>query len=53
MIRGHLEWERAYDAAKAKASGDTPDREAAIEDLKRLQLTRGEAIAILDGKRRA
>lgn len=51
MIRGHLEWEKAYDAAVAKGRGETPDREAAIRELKGLRLTEGEAIAAIDRKR--
>ena len=51
MIQGHLEWEKAYDAAKAKMSGDTPDREAALKELKALGLTAGEAIAAVDRKK--
>lgn len=51
MIRGHLEWERLYDAAKAKVSGENPDREAAIREMKALGLTEGEAIAAIDRKR--
>lgn len=52
MIRGHIEWEKAYDAAKAKATGENPDREAAIRELKALGLTEGDAIAVLDRKKR-
>ena len=52
-IVGDLEWIRRYDAAKAKAGGETPDREAAIAELKALGLTHGEAIYALDRKKRA
>lgn len=48
MILGHLEWEKAYDAAVAKGRGENPDRETAIRELKALRLTQGEAIAAID-----
>ena len=52
MIHGHLEWEKAYDAAVAKGRGENADRETAIKELKALKLTAGEAIQAIDRKKR-
>lgn len=51
MIRGHIEWEKAYDAAIAKGRGETPDRDTAIAELKSLGLTEGDAIAAINRKK--
>ena len=38
----HEEWLKKFDAARAKATGDNPDRAAAIVELKALGLTEGD-----------
>jgi len=56
VIKGHIEWEKAYDAAIAKGRGTNsetgPDRDTAIKELRALGLTEGDAIHALDRKKR-
>jgi hypothetical protein len=55
MIRGHVEWEKAFDAAIAKGRGINsetgPDRATAIAELKALGITESDAIRAIEGRK--